>query len=454
MTGWDAVGGNPCPGDVGALRSRAAALKAVSDHGENLHRRLNDLHAGMGGLRWSGEGATAIAAIIEKNVPDLQKLWTSHLDAANALGTYVNHLEDLQRHAGAALRDYAQAVADQAAAQADHDHAAGRHSSARWQVRELTAELKTAQAQRLVAAAAHQPTGALDARIISLEDDIRHQSGLATAAARDMDVAHARSSSADDRIRNARARIETARQENEDYVRVAAKVVLGAVGIVHSNNPAVRAWADVTHGAQTGAKWFDEYGLNTLDDAVTALALISLVTPLAPVVGGIVFGLSLLSLAGHIYRRANNEESDLELAKHVIGVIPFGHFVGKLSKAKNLSAEVASARVDNNLPGLLKRSVWPENASHATGLFSSRGGPSVLGRTLYTVKATPKQTSGPQWLWETLMSGEIAKQTLDVKERLMFFVHGAEAGAHLLGDHSAVRGAPVNTVQLQTAAAS
>ena len=449
MTSWEAVGGNPCPGDVGALRSRAAALKAVSDHGGNLHQRLNDLHAGIGDLRWSGEGATAIAAIIEKNVPDLQKLWTSHLDAANALGRYVNHLEDLQRHADAALRDYAQAVADQAAAQADHDHAAGRHSSAQWQVRELTVELKAAQAQRLVAAAAHQPTGALDARIASLQDDISHQSGLAAAAARDMDAAHSRSSSADDRIRNARARIETARQENEDYVRVAAKALLGAVGIVHSNNPAVRLWENVTHGAQTAAKWFDEYGLDIVDNMITALSLVALIAgPFAPAIGTAVVALSVVSFVGHVYRYANHESGETagSLALSAFTMVPYGRVLGGFSKS-------GPKAFTHNFPGLVKRLVWTKNATHAKGIFSSSG-VRIWGQTVYRVHVVPKQVRGPAWLYKSALVGATAQAvTRMVKEDVEYFeaVKDAFEQKKDPGPASAV---PVATLQLQTSGAA
>jgi hypothetical protein len=268
MTDWDDVGGDPCPGDVGEIRVRVAALEAVRDHGESLEGRLRDLHAGMGDFQWAGAGATAMSATVEKNVPDLAKMWTSHGDAATALAGYVSTLEELQPRASTALQDYRRAVADRARAQAEHDDASRSHSAAGGQSWQLQVELRALEAKRLAAVALSQPTAVMDARIATLQNELRQLADRQGAAAQQMESAAARIAEAESRAREALHKIELARDEHEQSARKAGDAILAAVGIVHSHNPFVRAWERLIDGAEASGPLRAALGL-ALDGAIS-----------------------------------------------------------------------------------------------------------------------------------------------------------------------------------------
>ncbi|MDN5854324.1 MAG: hypothetical protein L0K86_16020, partial [Actinomycetia bacterium] len=152
---WDAVGGNPVPGDPQVARRIAAVFGIIGDEAEILTSRLHAIDGGTGPQIWRGEAANTFRDLLPKLGPDLAKLTTSHHNARQALVTYAGHLEDAQSTARRASADAGTAVSDRARATHRQEQAAAEAASQEWVFRAATIRIGEAHLKQ-------QTVGTLD----------------------------------------------------------------------------------------------------------------------------------------------------------------------------------------------------------------------------------------------------------------------------------------------------
>lgn len=439
MSTWDDVGGNPCPGSIGALRGQVSLLRSVSSHGRDLENRLRDLHTGMGSLRWTGAGSQNISATVATNLPDLCDFWTAHQDAAAALSTYTDHLEDLQRQASGALGAYSGAVADLAAASSAAADAGRRSSAANVQIGILNKQIHELGAKRLLAAASHQPTVSIDHQLATLNSQLQHQKGLLRQADSDRAGANARVADAASRKGTARKQIDSLRDELAGYGNTAAAQILSAAGIVQSRNLLIQIRDQLVSEARTGAKdvravandvdkvaratanYVDEHATELLkawDDASSVLSVLALIGAPIPGLDLVLIGLAAVSLLGHVYLAESGKEpwNKGAILSDALGLVPAGRILGKLAKVKPGEFD--------NVPGTVKRLAYFDDTRTAPGGLSPSGF-RLGGTVLFRIHAVPKLASGSEGVFRTLLvvnglqrSVGIARSPSDVRDSL------------------------------------
>lgn len=438
MSSWDDVGGNPCPGDATALRGCADALQSVADHGRDMESQLRSLHGGMGALRWAGAGADNITNLVEATLPGLATFWTAHDQASSALRSYVGLLEDLQSRAASALSDYSAAADDLAAASSAADDASQRYRGAQGQIVQLEITLRGLEAERLAMVGIHQSTASIDADIAAVNSQLSYQRARRDEAGGDASGAQSRIDDAKGRMDSARHLIDGYRDEIRAAAKTAADAILASIGVVRSNNPVVRALQDGVHDVATAAKWVDDNSdvlLSSWDKVAGMVGALALVCAPIPVVGEIVTpvlgvastAMAVVSLVGHAYEAANGNQSWGSLAIEGVLLLPFGRVLGRMAKS--------DPGAFDNLPGIVKRLGWFDDARHAKSVFSSQG-IKIIGSYRYRVHVVPKQVSGPPSVYKTLL---VLKGGQRVLEKYDDVKDGVESINDLRGD---VQGGP------------
>lgn len=116
---WSALGGNPVPGSVPAVRDLACLMRDIQRDAESALDRLLVIQDQAGEGIWTGVAADEFRADLAAALPDLRRLAQSHGDAGRALFDYAQKLEEAQRLA----RDAASAatVAVDRRNHAEHD---------------------------------------------------------------------------------------------------------------------------------------------------------------------------------------------------------------------------------------------------------------------------------------------------------------------------------------------
>lgn len=161
---WEALGGDPAPGDAGACDGLAQALSTTAGNAQKAHATLSRFGGLVDASIWRGEAADAFRERIGELPPKLVKLHKSYRAASEGMASYARMLRDLQSQARAALgqaqaahgeraaqkrgRDQAQAQ-DPAASTAGYDRAIAdadqRLRSARRQINDLRGRRQAAE---------------------------------------------------------------------------------------------------------------------------------------------------------------------------------------------------------------------------------------------------------------------------------------------------------------------
>jgi len=117
---WDALGGDPTPGDPTAYDELDTGFSQTSANAGEAHGKLTRFQSSVDSNIWRGESADAFRDKISDLPPKLQKLHDSYVTAAGAMAGYARILRDLQAQAATLL-----AHAQDAAAEVD-DHTRAR----------------------------------------------------------------------------------------------------------------------------------------------------------------------------------------------------------------------------------------------------------------------------------------------------------------------------------------
>lgn len=97
--GWELLGGDPAPGEVGSIRSLARRFTRTADDAGDVVGRLARVQSGDLERIWVGPAADAFREKLGELPKQLGKLRASYSAAGDALSTYANALEDLQGRA-------------------------------------------------------------------------------------------------------------------------------------------------------------------------------------------------------------------------------------------------------------------------------------------------------------------------------------------------------------------
>ncbi|MGH2733266.1 MAG: WXG100 family type VII secretion target, partial [Actinomycetota bacterium] len=100
---WDALGGDPAPGDPGAFDALARSFSETAENAGEAHARLARFGSSVDAGIWSGEAADGFREKIGELPPRLKKLHDSYETAASGMGEYARTLRDLQAKARALL---------------------------------------------------------------------------------------------------------------------------------------------------------------------------------------------------------------------------------------------------------------------------------------------------------------------------------------------------------------
>lgn len=105
MTTWELVGGNPAPGDTGAIAATAADMRRSAETVSEARERLRRMVAGGATDIWQGPAAQAFRLGIQPLQGDLGRAARSFGTVASALERYRRQLDDLQQRARALLAE-------------------------------------------------------------------------------------------------------------------------------------------------------------------------------------------------------------------------------------------------------------------------------------------------------------------------------------------------------------
>jgi hypothetical protein len=228
---WDAVGGDPCPGDVTMIQARARDLQTVADHAADLHRQLDSVVSSIGSMRWTGDAADRTVARIRESVPDLDKFTDGHRDASAALTRWAGTLDDLQHQARALLTEYTTTVAEHGRAEAERASWEHSLSVAQGNARQLNLRILQVEGQQQLQGLTGASVTALDSELADLFRQKAVQDQYVDRARAERDGAKARQDRAEEDRRRLAARIDHLRSRHEDGQRAAATAILRAVGI-------------------------------------------------------------------------------------------------------------------------------------------------------------------------------------------------------------------------------
>lgn len=347
-----ALGYDPVPGDVDAVRRVATMLGAVADQADTITTRLRGIDDGTGPQVWRGPAADAFRRLLGDIGPDVTRLAGAHREAEDALRTYATDLDGAQYMARRAESDAGAGIGAREQAERERTRAAQEAAAYSRQVGECRLRLTQAGAARLTALT--DPV--YQAEMTRYEGQVRgvqHQAEARAAEARRReDTARSAESAAEARVQAARLLAEQAKQVRDDSARrvVNRLDAEGRAGLA-DGNPITRflnAADDVARTIVTSPE-FDAF-LKIVSTAGDVLTLAGIVIALLPIPGAVVVGGALLGIgrvlgivsfvgtaAGHRY----GTRTLGDLAWEAAGLVPAGRV-----------AKVVTKVVTRTLPGV------------------------------------------------------------------------------------------------------
>jgi len=134
---WSVIGGNPAPGDVGALENASREVQQVQEEATDHLQQVRGILAGWGGSGWSGASARRFETLLQGAEQHLVRMEECHQELASLLAGRAAELAGQQQAARQVLQEAEDAQARrqaasarQAEAQAEHAEAARAHARA------------------------------------------------------------------------------------------------------------------------------------------------------------------------------------------------------------------------------------------------------------------------------------------------------------------------------------
>jgi hypothetical protein len=370
---WEALGGDPAPGDVDTVRQVAYAFRGVEEDAGAAADRIAGLLNRSGAAVWTGPAADAFRERLARTLPDLRRLAESHGLADRAMLAYADHLDRAQPQARSAA--FRATTARQEQDRGDRQLQAARAETGRL----TTAAAHAAGLARTSRLQACAPTVALadPAEQVRLQqqaaedETYRRRKEAAVAEARQRQSAAARA------VEQAQAELIAARRlgaqiaelhENagRDVVRRLGEA--SAAGI-RNRSPLRRWWDDRVEDLReiTATPQFHNF-VEILSVASDVLAVAAMVAAFVPGLGtaaaGVLLGASAglaitaagLTVLARLFGNARTSDAVLAVAAAVPGV-------RLLAKGGRLLKEGLP------LGGKLKRALNYDDARRATGFL-------------------------------------------------------------------------------------
>jgi hypothetical protein len=408
MSGWDDVGGNPAPGDVGALSALAAREGKLAQMLTDICTKVSGIRRDVGAFEWTGSGATAVEDKVSRTEPTLEGVRIMHLNANGALTTFASRLADLQAQASTLLNRYEQETAEMNAQGGAAAQAAGSVRGLHVTVDELAVRIRVARLNPHESAA----------QLLSLErQHDRAVSELNAAAARQA-VAQRAHDDAANQVRSIRSSIDSIRREHDQYASAAISAIYNAAGLqAPSRNPLARIADRSVELVDSADFKIFLASCNVVAQEVSEVSAVLSTIPglnalLAPVIVTMdvsVLALSAINLAGTWSRAATGAESwkdvrssGVGLGENAVGVVPMAKILGHFS-SKEHAAKVIEER---GVPGMVKRVIYYSDARKARGFLRSE------------VKVAPKLDKISASKARALYSIGIVKETSDTVDKV------------------------------------
>lgn len=326
-----ALGYDPVPGDVDAVRRVATMLGAVADQADSITTRLRGIDDGTGPQVWRGPAADAFHRLLDDIGPDVIRLASAHREAEDALRSYAGDLDGAQFMGRRAESDAGLAISDRERAEADRARAAEEAAAYQRQVGECRLRLAQAGAARLTALT--DPV--YQAELTHYEGQVRgvqQQAESRAAEARGREnAARSAGSAAEARVQAARLLAEQAKQVRDDSARrvVDRLATAGRLGLANGNpvTALLGRADDLLRGIATNPYFLDF--LTRLDEVNGAIALVGGIAMLVPgmqPVGTVLLGastvLAVVSLSATVLAASYGQRGAGDVAWGVVGLIP------------------------------------------------------------------------------------------------------------------------------------
>lgn len=337
-----ALGYDPVPGDVDAVRRVATMLGAVADQADTITTRLRGIDDGTGPQVWRGPAADAFHRLLDDIGPDVIRLASAHREAEDALRSYAGDLDGAQFMGRRAESDAGLAISDRERAEADRARAAEEAAAYQRQVGECRLRLAQAGAARLTALT--DPV--YQAELTRYEGQVRgmqQQAESRAAEARGREnAARSVGSAAEARVQAARLLAEQAKQVRDDSAR---RVVdrLDAAGRLGTSRKLVFArlgqvvddLARVVVRSPAFSVWLDVISITGSVLTIIGIGVAVLFLPAAAVGGAIALvgtGFGVVSFLGTALAVRYGTRTRTDLAIEAAGLVPGIGSVGKLGR--------------------------------------------------------------------------------------------------------------------------
>ncbi|WP_088285207.1 hypothetical protein [Kineosporia sp. A_224] len=401
MSEWDAVGGDPSPGDVTTVDAQAVTLATVAGHGDDLRQRLEQALGGLDDFVWTGVAAEATRTTLGEVLPPLVEFWSAHQDASAALRRYADELAQLQSRARTALDDHTTATAKARSLERQAGAADTRAKDAWRHIVRLGTHRAELVGRQQLTALAGGGTADLDAEIARVDDETETWRRIREDAHEEKSSATALRADADEAARGSRLAVDAVRRDHEEARLRAAHAVLAAVGASGGLNGLLGRVQATAVGLRNAA--VDAIDSELADSILTATerlaavlgtaATVCAVLSLVPVVGaafaaaaGVLdvaaLGLGAVVLVGRLLRALNGADSWATVGGAALSVVP-GGFGRALKTVARTTKSVGTLSA-------IKRLLHPVNASHMTTQFWRR-----------TVYVAPKLKGFSPWMTST-----------------------------------------------------
>jgi uncharacterized protein YukE len=401
---WEALGGNPVPGDPGVALRLATGYGEICEQAEQITSRLRALDGGSGPEVWRGQAADAFRDKLAKVGPDLITMATHYRQASEALREFARSLDEAQATARRAEADAGSALLERDAAASRRDTANRDARSADGTALLADGKIVAARAQAAIAAPLDPTYQAAmqdwERRVATQRDAARSQ---AADARRRAGAAASEAASAQARVEAAKRLAGQAEAVRNDAARTAAARIKAADAPGYDDRS---LWDKLWDGASSTVKRIDralddltsrpEFQsamniLSSIGDVMSGIGTVLSFLSFIPGVGAVAAGFLIaaavfkgLSLAGTMlaarYGNASWKQVGGRAIDFGLSVFPAGSATKSVYKAASKIAgkgapvsavlrATTKARTGpvTKLGGEIKRSIWYDDARRATG---------------------------------------------------------------------------------------
>lgn len=367
------------PGDVDAVRRVAFALDGIGDDADAIMARLRTLDGGCGPQFWRGDAGDGFRRMLSEIGPEVGKLTLAHRDASDALGAYATALAEAQEKARRAESDWSIADADQGRARNQRARARSEAASEERSAQQYRERVVEAGAARVTAVADPVYLAELDRYETTMRSGQQRAESRATQARGDEAEARQAEATAAGAARAAEILGAQAREIRGDAARTAVALIDDAADLAPSRPSGLYQF--FRHGGTLDTwtsnpefgKWMQQ--VSDVGGILTSIGSVMSLIPVLQPVGGALVGIGVGLKAVAFVATA--------FAAY------YGNATGKdvAYRGGDLALSLLAGNAGKDGPGMIKRSLWYDDASRATGAWSGvKAAKPLAGRELRAVE--------------------------------------------------------------------